>query len=88
MIEETENTSTSSVWRVLCQVEDERERQDAKWGVQDYGVYKWLTILGKKLGDANKAALEDNAQSYRDELIQIAAVAVAMIECHDDKMRK
>lgn len=73
---------------VLCEVEKERVRQDAKWGEQNHGVYKWLAILGEEVGEANKSALEGNAPNYRDELIQIAAVAVAMIECHDRNLAK
>jgi len=47
-------------------------------------------ILGEEVGEANKAALEthfkyegNNPDDYRKELIQIAAVAIAAVECYD-----
>lgn len=79
---------------VLDEIYSERVRQDEKWGQQDHAPAEWLMILGEEVGEVNKAALEtffkykdaDNDYSkYREELIQVAAVAVAMIECLDRK---
>lgn len=70
----------------------ERQRQDEKWGEQNHHPMEWLTILGEEVGEANKAALEAHFKgygaqgdwsNYRAELIQVAAVAVAMVECLD-----
>lgn len=58
----------------------ERQKQDIKWGEQNHDVYKWLAILGEEVGEANKAALEDSRNDLINELIQIGAVTVAMIE--------
>ena len=58
----------------------ERQRQDEKWGEQNHEIYKWLAILGEEVGEANKAALEDKKHELIEELIQISAVTVAMIE--------
>ena len=58
----------------------ERRKQDDKWGEQNHDVYKWLAILGEEVGEANKAALEDSRNDLINELIQIGAVTVAMIE--------
>lgn len=58
----------------------ERNRQDIKWGEQNHDVYKWLAILGEEVGEANKASLEDNYHELINELVQIGAVTVAMIE--------
>ena len=58
----------------------ERKKQDDKWGEQNHDVYKWLAILGEEVGEANKAALENKYDEVIDELIQIGAVTVAMIE--------
>ena len=58
----------------------ERNRQDEKWGEQNHDVYKWLAILGEEVGEANKAALENDYSELMQELIQIGAVTVAMIE--------
>tara|TARA_B100001741_G_scaffold279762_1_gene252566 strand:+ start:537 stop:770 length:234 start_codon:yes stop_codon:yes gene_type:complete len=58
----------------------ERARQDEKWGEQNHDIYKWLAILGEEVGEANKAALENDYSELMQELIQIGAVTVAMIE--------
>lgn len=77
---------------VLDLVAEERKRQDKKWGEQNHHPMEWLAILGEEVGEANKAALEahfdgyertGNLSDYREELIQVAAVAVAMVECLD-----
>ncbi len=82
--------------QIYQQISDERIRQDAKWGVQNHTPAVWLMILGEEVGEANKAALEALApcgspigqreqwlREYREELIQVAAVAVSMVECLD-----
>jgi len=58
----------------------ERARQDEKWGEQNHDIYKWLAILGEEVGEANKAALENDYSELMKELIQIGAVTIAMIE--------
>lgn len=75
---------------MINQMEDvaqERQRQDEKWGIQDHATYKWLTILMEEVGEASKAALESDDRhgndDYREEMVQVAAVALAAIECHD-----
>ena len=78
--------------KILNEIKEERKRQDAKWGVQNYHPIEWCAILGEEVGEVQKAALEthfkykgDNPENYREELIQVAAVAVAMVECFDRK---
>lgn len=68
---------------VISQIIDERRRQDEKWGAQHHGPDGWLAILTEELGEVAKAILEGRGFGYRDELIQVAAVAVAAIECLD-----
>ena len=65
---------------VVSSILIERQKQDDKWGAQNHDVYKWLAILGEEVGEANKAALEDSRDDLINELIQIGAVTVAMIE--------
>ena len=65
---------------IIKKIIAERNRQDVKWGEQNHDVYKWLAILGEEVGEANKAALEDSKNDLINELIQIGAVTVAMIE--------
>lgn len=62
--------------------------QDAKWGRQDHSAELWLTILMEELGEAAKAYLDERrdrgrAGEYRKEMVQVAAVALAAIECCD-----
>ena len=67
---------------ILQAVQDERDRQDAKWGVQRHKANMWLSILMEELGEAAKATLDGDPVGYVDELVQVAAVAVAAIESH------
>ena len=78
--------------KIIKEVKQERCSQEAKWGEQNHHPMEWLAILGEEVGEANKAALEahfsgyertGNLDDYRDELVQVAAVAVAMIESLD-----
>jgi hypothetical protein len=81
---------------VVNEVINERKRQEEKWGPQNHNPPEWLMILGEEVGEANKAALEarfageyyasdkpSGLAAYRTELIQVAAVAVAMVESLD-----
>lgn len=90
-------TDPPPLHKVLGEVEQERLKQDQKWGVQNHSPSDWLTILGEEFGEACKAALEAKFQKdypaqytgevglhlYRKELIQVAAVAIAAIESLD-----
>lgn len=76
----------------LSNVKYERKCQDAKWGEQNHKPSTWLMILGEEVGEANKAALEsmingkfqdDLIMKYRDEMVQVAAVALAAVEAFD-----
>jgi hypothetical protein len=84
---------------VLNEVVAERQRQEQKWGEQNHEPFKWLAILGEEVGEANQAVVEAHFQNnntanpkdfcpeklkeYRTELVQVAAVAVSMIESLD-----
>lgn len=73
-------------------IRTERTRQLQKWGKQFHDLPVWGLILGEEVGEVCEAVL--NARYYdpettgyamkilsvRDELVQVAAVAVAMIE--------
>lgn len=68
---------------VIDEIIKERNKQDEKWGKQNHHPYKWLAILGEEVGESNKAVLENSLLGYRDEMVQIAAVAIAAVECLD-----
>lgn len=71
----------------------EREAQDAKWGEQNHSPIEWMSILTEEVGEAAEAAnhvrwgmttesLHEARKAFREELVQVAAVAVAAIEWH------
>lgn len=73
----------------------ERHGQLAKWGVQNHSPIEWMSILVEEVGEASKEAHEyhfagvhyeldsQRLHRLRAELVQVAAVAVAMIESLD-----
>jgi hypothetical protein len=71
----------------------ERYRQEKKWGEQNHDPFFYLTVLGEEYGESCQAALDaHNAcrdpaklEHLRSELVQTAAVALAIIECLDRK---
>lgn len=74
--------------KIFHEIGIERNRQDQKWGEQNHDPADWCTILGEEIGEVNKAAFEAKMGfgkwiEYRKELIQSAAVAVAMVQCFD-----
>lgn len=68
---------------VLIEVAGERVRQEQIWGEQNHGASRYYLILAEEVGEVAKAILEHKVKEYRAELVQVAAVAVAMIECLD-----
>ncbi len=72
----------------LISVQEERRRQDAKWGEQNHTVMEWLSVLGEEVGEACQAANHyrwacKGIAPVRTELVHVAAVALAAIECID-----
>lgn len=72
--------------RALREVQEERQRQDAKWGEQNHDDYRWLAILTEEVGELAQAMLHsqfggEHAGTERTELVQVAAVAVQWLEC-------
>lgn len=71
---------------IFSKIADERDRQDEKWGVQDSNDTEWATVLGEEFGEVCQEALRchfgnKDAADLEIELIQVAAVAVAWIDC-------
>jgi len=78
--------------KVVKEIIEEREKQDAKWGEQNHSPIEWVSILTEEVGEVAKAALESHFKhknkdhsytEYRKELVQVAAVAIAMLESLD-----
>lgn len=79
--------------RACLDVARERDAQRAKWGEQDHDLPTFLTILGEEVGEACKAELHTRfggpeAGKLREELIQVAAVAVQIVEAIDRRARE
>lgn len=70
---------------ILGDVLHERESQYEKWGQQDHDEDRWMVILMEEVGEAARAIFDENPANYREELLQVAAVAVAAIEAFDRK---
>lgn len=72
---------------ILEGISAERRRQDELWGEQNHGPDHWITILAEEVGEAAKEALDcpgpGPAGRLRTEVMQVASVAVAAIECID-----
>ena len=79
--------------KALDAVIDERDRQDAKWGEQNHDPFAYLAILSEEVGELSQAALHlrfptplkdgPHLRHLRDEAVQVAAVALAIVECID-----
>lgn len=75
--------------KVLEEVLLERQSQERKWGPQNHRCDLYYTILGEEVGEVGKAICEwlilkkGFVSDIRMELIQVAAVAVAMAESLD-----
>ncbi len=74
---------------VLAEVLRERTRQDKKWGEQNHHPMDWLSILGEEFGEvceaANRAQWDTHVGEFpfRQECIEVAAVAVGIVESLD-----
>ena len=98
---------------ILQEVSAERDRQEAKWGPQDWPICSkhertaYRSLVPFMQGECNKAAQDGTltfrhilAEEYveafaesdpirqREELVQVAAVAVQMIEVIDRRLGK
>ena len=77
------NTSYS-----LKAVIQERHRQEMLWGEQNHDPFLYLTILIEEVGEFAQAALDTKfggkeSGRMREEAVQMAAVALAIVECLD-----
>ena len=73
---------------VIQEIIEERKKQDEKWGEQDHDLCKWVSILAEEVGEVAAESLDRLPEGvpygpYREELIHVAAVAIAAIESYD-----
>lgn len=84
--------------KIISEIEIERGIQDQKWGERNHLPEWWMQILMEEVGEASRALLDGSynlenktlkkrlpsfLEKYREELIQVAAVAIAAIESFD-----
>lgn len=79
--------------QVLEDINLERKRQDQMWGEQNHNPLGWLAILVEEVGEYAEEAthyLLDGTitDNMRVELVQVAAVAIEMIESLDRNSNK
>ncbi len=74
-------------WPVYSAIEKEREAQDAKWGgpEQDdkHGLVTWNSLVRLHNGGAVERLREGSPATWRKEMVQVAALAVAAVEAYD-----
>lgn len=73
--------------QIFNHISSERDSQDAKWGNQTHSMPIWSSILSEECGEVAEASLqvafhgeEEYLAHLREELVQVAAVAVHIIE--------
>lgn len=81
--------------RVYALIDAERNRQERMWG----GAHGWgagscasqgtpaivkAAVLTEECGEVSRAVLDRDDTNLADELVQVAAVAVAWLESHQD----
>ncbi len=92
---------------ILKEVQNERLRQNEKWGEQNHNAVEWVAILTEEVGEVAKEAVDfhfangdadvnlrageslqrQRIENYRKECIQVAAVAVQMVESLDRPLK-
>ncbi len=68
---------------VVAAVKTERQRQDAKWGNEHdsrHTLEDWLEIIGREDYEASVEFAAGDEKACRQELLHVAAVAVAALE--------
>ena len=76
--------------KAVLDVLQERNRQDRMWGEQNHDPFTYLTILLEEVGEFSEEALtlrfhptNGSLEDLRTEAVQVAAVALAIVECLD-----
>lgn len=78
----TREEHRAAIFRII---DNERERQETKWGPQEHDIREWLVILMEEIGEAAQACCDMRIKGapieyVRKELVHVAAVAVAALE--------
>jgi NTP pyrophosphatase (non-canonical NTP hydrolase) len=86
--------SRQAAMKVLHDVDAERDKQQLKFGDQQHSLPTWLCILTEEVGELAEAILKDtrsdpwhhgtHSTTVREEALQVAAVAAAIVEYIDE----
>lgn len=97
-----QNAALKETERVLKEIRGERARQFAEWGWQpnngdrdlvahehddQHAPGDWTRFIVRHLGRAEQGIEDGDRYRYRDQLLRVAALAVAAIESFDRKDR-
>lgn len=74
---EVDNGLQASALRAIV---EERRRQDGMHDNRGLSNDRWAVILGEEFGEVCRAIFEGDGENLIDELVQVAAVAVAWLE--------
>ncbi len=72
---------------IADEIGNERARQDKKWShdnILNNSAETGFRVLGEEVGEVARAINDRDRENCRHELIQVAAVAVAMIQALDE----
>ena len=74
--------------KALTDILDERNRQVEVWGEQNHNPFIYSAILAEEVGEFCQAALHTRfggpkGDGLREEAVQLAAVALSIVECLD-----
>lgn len=89
MMQQAANPQRRTRASVFNDISAEMDRQIEKFGIQNHPPEWYLAILMEEVGEAAKAALETHfsypeaKDNYKEELVQIAAVAVSALLCEE-----
>lgn len=77
-----------SFWVFINDMKHERCRQIDKFQVQEMTPKNWMLVLMEEVGEVAKALAEGDSDGYRDELVQVATVCLAMAQNYDEWVRR
>lgn len=69
--------------KVIIDTMKERERQHELWGEQNLEKEKWIALIVEEIGEVARACNDKDDENYREEMIQVAALAIQAVECYD-----
>jgi acyl carrier protein len=64
---------------LVIAIQEENKRQIAKWGIQEYNVFTWNTILGEEVGELAQAMLNHHFGKHPTDMIAKEAIQVATL---------